>query len=182
MSLPSFWLVFDVESVGLHGDGFAVGWVVVARDGVVVSEGSLHTVADDARGPASGREWVAANCPAPTGTSCRSLADLRRQFWSVWCQWKSRGAVLVADCGWPVEARFLAACVDDRPDAREWEGPYPFHELASIMLASGVSPLETRHRMPDELPIHDPLADAKQSSRLLGEAIRRLKPVLEGNP
>lgn len=25
-------MVFDVESIGLHGDGYAVGWVVVDAD------------------------------------------------------------------------------------------------------------------------------------------------------
>jgi hypothetical protein len=27
--LLSYWMVFDVESVGLHGEGFAVGYAVI---------------------------------------------------------------------------------------------------------------------------------------------------------
>ena len=177
---PKFWMVIDVESVGLHGEGFAVGWVVVGYDGVVVEECRLCVSPDDARGTASGREWVEANCPVSAQSLCRSVADLRRTFWSRWREWKGRGAALVADCGWPVEARFLAACVDDRPEVREWEGPYPLHELASILLASGADPLKERDRLPNELPVHDPLADARQSARLLCEAVKRLKSIPSG--
>ena len=32
-------MVFDVESIGLHGDGFAVAWVVVNREGERLGEG-----------------------------------------------------------------------------------------------------------------------------------------------
>ena len=34
-------MVFDVESVGLHGEGFAVAWVVVNIDGEKLDEGCL---------------------------------------------------------------------------------------------------------------------------------------------
>jgi hypothetical protein len=74
-------------------------------------------------------------------------------------------------CAWPVEARFLAACVDDNPMTHEWSGPYPLHDLASVLMAAGRDPLAKNERLPGELPEHDPLADARQSARLLLAAL-----------
>jgi hypothetical protein len=171
--MPEFFMVFDVESVGLHGEGFAVGWCVVNRDGLEVASGVADTAHEDARGTPAGRSWFTINVDVVDRGQADdlSIAQVRAEFWRVWTYWKEKGAALVADCGWPVEARFLAACVDDRPEAREWEGPYPMHELASVQMAVGIEPLLKRDRLPDELPEHDPLADARQSARLLIEAL-----------
>jgi len=48
-------LSFDVESVGLHGQGFAVGWVVL-QDGQEVSSGYAACPIDAAKGARSDRE------------------------------------------------------------------------------------------------------------------------------
>jgi hypothetical protein len=50
-------------------------------------------------------------------------------------------------------------------------GPYPLHDLASILLAHGRDPLAKNERLPEELPEHDPLNDARQSARLLHEVL-----------
>ena len=50
---------------------------------------------------------------------------------------------------------------------REWQGPYPLHDLASVILALGGNALELTERLPDELPAHHPLMDARQSARQL---------------
>jgi hypothetical protein len=178
-------MVFDVESVGLHGEGFAVGWVVIDGAGTVQGGGRAVCPPDKAKGKAAGRKWVKENVPLPEWPEYGVDPDrglwldprqVRRAFWHDWAEWKARGAVLVADCGWPVEARFLAACVDDEPASREWEGPYPLHELASFMAAAGLDPLAKRERLPEETPEHSPLADARQSARLLAEALLALTP------
>jgi len=167
---PKLYMVFDVESVGLHGEGFAVGFVVLD------SEGNRHEMCCyacppfAARGSLQGHEWVKQNCPQLISTH-DSPWQMRAAFWRRWQEWKGRGALLVADCAWPVEARFLAQCVDDNPIQREWEGPYPLHDIASMQLARGVDPVAKLERKEDELPEHDPLADAKQSARLLLEAL-----------
>lgn len=167
----SMFLVFDVESIGLHGEGFAVGWVLV-KDGAQILEGRIACPPEFAAGADESRKWVAANI-APIPVNCTTPSQVRARFWESWTFCKDKGALLVADCSWPVEARFLAACVDDDPGKREWEGPYPLHDLASIILANGGDPLATAERMERELPIHDPLADARQSARLLVDALRR---------
>jgi len=88
---------------------------------------------------------------------------------------KDKGAVLAADVPWPVEARFLAQCIDDEP-GRKWDGPYPLIDIASVRLAAGLDPLASVERLAEELPQHDPLCDARQSGRLLVEAIQRMTP------
>ncbi len=79
---------------------------------------------------------------------------------------------MAAECLWPVEARFIHDCITD--DAQRLSAaPYPFHEIASVMLASGMDPMATYNRTPSEMPRHNPLADARQSARLLSEALSR---------
>jgi hypothetical protein len=163
--------VFDVESAGLHGEGFAVGWVIVKGDGSRVSEGCLSCPPLEAGcRDEKDWEWVKANVP-PIPVTHPTPYFLRGAFWKEWLKWKEQGALLVADCAWPVEARFLLDCVDDQTAHRTWEGPYPLHDLASVLLTRGLDPLATRDRLADELPKHNPLADARQSARLLTEAL-----------
>lgn len=166
------YMVFDVESIGLHGEGFAVGYVVCGV-GMQAMVGTTYACPPDAaNGDTDGRAWIASNCP-PIEATHKTPRKVRDAFWQDWLLWKERGAVLVADCAWPVEARFLIACVNDDPINRTWEGPYPLHELASFMVAAGMDPMATYERLDDE-PQHDPLGDARQSARLLIQALGRL--------
>ncbi len=161
---------FDVESVGLHGEGFAVGWVIYS-DGAEVSSGYAACPIDAADGADSDREWVKGNvCPHLAISTHRTPRCVRDAFWAEWLKVKEGGGILVADCAWPVEARFLAACVDDDPEARRWAGPYPLHDVATMRLAAGLDPLATTPRLPAEEPAHHPTADARQSGRLWFEA------------
>lgn len=167
----ALYMVFDVESVGLHGEGFAVGYVVVNEKGEELEAARLACSPDAAQGENDGRIWIAVNCP-PIPADFVRPADMRSSFWASWRRWASFGAVLVADCAWPVEARFLAACVDDGDATRTWDGPYPLHDVATARFIAGFDPLATVERLPCELPQHDPLADARQSARLWIEALQ----------
>jgi hypothetical protein len=174
---PGLFMVFDVESVGLHGEGYAVGWTVVDRGGRRIATACYHCDPDRADGDDEGRRWVRENAPTPPVGHKESPHLVRCMFWEAWEYAKERGALLFADCAWPVEARFLAACVDDDRAARCWGGPYPLHDIASVRLAAGFDPLATEERLPDELPVHNPQADAIQSARLLLEALDKLQGV-----
>lgn len=204
-------MVMDVESIGLHGEGFAVAWVVI-QDGEVVSEVWAVSDPTDAFGSEEGRKWVAENCewinpgtadepmridsallrltPSLRSPSAKfeTAHELREFFWSAWLDEKKSGAKLWADVTWPVEVRFLGQCVEDaRPKAggsqeriaarmtrsmpeslRGWEGPYPLYDVATFMLARGVEQ-KLNARLSEEMPVHHPLADARQSARLLVE-------------
>jgi hypothetical protein len=168
----SLFFVFDVESVGLHGEAFAFGYVVVDRLGQPRSHGYSTCSPKSCRGDEAGRSWVRANCPWVLKSFVHDYPQgVRDDFWRLWQQWKAEGALLAADVPWPVESRFLADCIDDNPDDRRTEGPYPLLDIASIRCAAGFDPLATEERLLFENPAHDPLADARQSARLLIESL-----------
>jgi hypothetical protein len=123
------------------------------------------------RGSDADRAWVAANIQ-PIEITHTNIKSLRTEFWESWMDAKENGAVMAVECGWPVEHRFLTQCIDDDTESRKWEGPYPLHEISSIMLAAGMDPMATYDRLLSELPNHNPLADARQSARFLSEALK----------
>ena len=86
MNKEQIYMVFDVESVGLHGEGFAVGWVVVNGYGIHVQYGMLACDPRLAGGitpksDGASREWVANNVPAIKVTH-GSLREMRTDFWT----------------------------------------------------------------------------------------------------
>jgi hypothetical protein len=164
--------VVDVESIGLHGEGFAVGIVVVGVSGEFYEARAFSCPPAAAQGEPEGREWVHKNVPMLVQTA-ETPQHMRAQFWTVWDHWRRRGAKMVADCAWPVEARFLNACIDDDL-RRHWNGPYPLLELASFLVAIGKDPLKEYPRMDDE-PLHNPLGDARQSARTLVYCLNELQ-------
>lgn len=168
---PPLFMVFDVESIGLHGQAFAVGWVVVDGDGNEHEAGIVSCPPHNAMGSERNFEWVAKNVPKLTITHT-SPWQVREAFWARWGEWRGRGARLVADCTWPVEARFLAACVEDNLEGREWIGPYPLLDIPSMLVAVGEEPTQKFSRLKNEMPEHDPLADARQSARIMLLAMR----------
>ena len=179
--MPDKFMVFDVESIGLHGEGFAVAWEVVNRDGVLLGEGCLSCDPDLCKGTDESRLWIAENVP-PLDVTSPTPQHLRNTFWHEWRHWADKGAVLVADCAWPVEANFLSACIALNHAEREWQGPYPLHDLASVLLALGSDPLAVTERMPDELPAHHPAMDARQSARQLVAALTATPTAGTSNP
>lgn len=167
-------LVIDVESIGLHGEGYAVAGVVTSVDGSSVDSHPFcfSCPPEAARGADSDRKWIAENIP-PIPVTHQTPREVRDAFWKLWRGLKAGTAdlVMAAECGVPVESNFLNLCIGDDPSFRAWEGPYPMHEIASFMQAAGFDPMGTYDRAQDELPKHDPLADARQSARLLRQSI-----------
>lgn len=170
----TYHMVFDVESIGLHGEAFAVGYIVIDDLGNCIEEDMFACDPAQAVGANSDYIWVKSNVLLPI--TQLSPAYVRDRFWRQWLKWKDQGALLWADCAWPVEARFLMACVDADRHPRNWAGPYPLHEIATLMLAHGLNPLEALPRLPNELPIHNPLCDARQSARILFGLLKGRRP------
>lgn len=172
MNLRRFF-VFDVESIGLYGEGFAVAGGVYLENGAAQSEFQFCCPAEMAQGFQMDRQWVRKNVPVMDITH-RDPLGVRFDFWSEWERGKRFGAQMAAECLWPVEARFLTDCIRD--DAQRLDSaPYPVHDISSIMLSAGMDPLATYERLPSELPAHNPLADARQSARLLSLALERIR-------
>lgn len=163
--------VFDVESIGLHGEPYAVGWTVVENQKEIDSE-CLSVNPNIVSGTDDDRAWCDENIPSISVTHV-TLESLLKDFWTAWLFWKGKGAIMFAECAWPVEAKFLSMCVHIDYPEQKWSGPYPLHDIASVMLAKGMDPMATYNRTSEELPKHHPLADARQSARLLHEALAK---------
>jgi hypothetical protein len=173
---PQFYFVFDVESIGLHGEGYAVGGGVYQSDGTIHGEFLFSCPPSEARGETKNRAWVEKNIP-PLAITHPIPEGVRREFWRRLKREREKhpGLIICAECLWPVESRFIAQCISDDQHCREFEGPYPFHDIASILLAAGMDPLGTYDRETDELPNHNPLCDARQSARLMRQALREIE-------
>lgn len=162
------YMVFDVESVGLHGTDFSVGFVVVNQHGAELDADIFTCDFNETYGNQDALEWCRKNIPSLKKTHLNP-AHIRDDFWKRWTIWRLQGALLVADCAWPVEARFLINCVNESPEEREWKGPYPLIDVASVLMAKGANPLSKLPREEGELPEHNPLCDARQSARVFLE-------------
>lgn len=176
---PSYlspFFVFDVESIGLHGEAFAVAGGVYIN-GSAQSEFRFCCPTESAEGDDDDREWIKANVPVMEITH-RDPVGIREAFWSRWTEAKERypNIVMAGECIWPVEAGFVASCIRQQIKDRKWSGPYPFHEIASFMLAAGMDPMATYERTASEMPAHEPLADARLSARLLAQALFKTNP------
>ena len=164
-------MIIDVESIGLHGEGFAVGFVVInSDDGEVIEEGLYCCDPKEAWGHynEANSEWVEKNIPKME-FNCKNPEEVRDKFWNKWIEWKEKNTALVGECIWPVEANFISACIGDNEEDREWKGPYPLYDISAMLLMIGIDPLETLPRKENELPEHDPLNDARQSMRILND-------------
>jgi len=133
-------VMFDVESNGLVGEGFAVGAVVAETKSCVILEKF------EVRGPCEEPvQWVKENVlpqldAGGLNLTHYSLPSLRSAFWDWLQEKKSEGLPIWGDFGVPVEANFLLACVADNLEKREWHLPYPLHELGTLMLTAGIDP------------------------------------------
>lgn len=169
-----YYLTFDVEAIGLHGEAYAYGYIVHDQDRRVLEVGRHACPMELATGLAADRDWCEANIAA-LDITVPTPWMLREAFWKTWLEWRVKGAVLAADCSWPVEANFLTACVRDASNGeRNWEGPYPMLDISTLAYAVGLNPTLSHSRNKDELPHHDPLADARQSARLMFEYLDKI--------
>lgn len=179
LTLPKYLFSFDVESIGLMGEGFAVGWVLFdLSPGLLMAQRELcsklyWTPPERAQGNSKDRVWVRQNVPYQDWLDrypeqyCPR--ELRSCFWNDWDTYRD-DAVMAADCPIPVETNFLQDCIDD--DATR-QPPYPFWDIASIRILAGHDPVATYPRLEAELPAHDPVCDARQSGRLLLESFEK---------
>lgn len=172
------WFSLDCESVGLHGQTFAVGVSVVDDEGNELDHLHAHCDHRHAFGQPEDRKWVDENCPDVHPHTAHNSQEVLEQFAAFWNKWKAQGAVMVGDCAWPVEARMLARCVDAGL-IEDFSGPYPLHEVATLLLAAGMDPMATYGRHHFHEPAHQPLNDARHSARLWIAARKRLASAWE---
>lgn len=179
---PPFFLVLDVETVGLYGEPFAFA-------AVIIDTATYETVVETfvvcpflkANGPPDDRKWAEQNIapavfqsPHEPRRVVESPDHLRDHFADLWQHWSEKGAIIVADGLYPVESEFLSGMWVERKISGKPEvpSPYPVLDIPSMYAGQGFDPSATYDRLEAELPNHNPLADARQSARLLVELLR----------
>ncbi len=167
--------VFDVESIGLYGEPFAVAGGIYSADGKRDEEFKFCCKKNLNNADKEDITWVKKNVKKMPLTH-NTLFEMREAFWKEMNNAKQKhpDILICAECLWPLEARFMIDCVKQHIDLRKWHGAYPFHEIASFMLAANMDPMKIYERIPDELPEHDPIGDCRLSARLFFEAIKKL--------
>lgn len=166
--------------MGLFGQPFAVAGGIYLKDGTRVKEFAFHidewnqSSVIEAR--KSDREWVLKNVTLPeSSVGFEFHEDFFKAFWLEWIEAKEKyGAEMACECMFPVEANFLGDVC--RYHATMETSPYPVHEIASFMCSSGLDYRGTQERTEEEFPAHNPLADSRQSARLLFESLHLKKP------
>lgn len=154
-------LVFDVESISLHGSGFAVGAIVVNRGGIEIDSFELLSK----EGLENVNDWVKANVLPHLKDMPRCDSDfiLRDKFYEFYMKYKET-AEIWSDCNFPVETNFLSEIVKDDFENRQWNMPYPLKDISTIVDINIDRALECGI---NNLKKHNPFDDAKASAYLL---------------
>ena len=176
---PTFYFIADVESIGLHGEGFAAAYVVLDRKFNSIEFACFACSPDAATGDASDRNWIAdmlkklSDQNQSIVLNCVTPKAVRQQLFSAWLQWREKGASFFADCTWPVEANFLSSAMAEHiaqhGEPAKWQGPYPVVDIMTLEFAalyrnpSFVSPI----RDEQQYALHHPLHDAQFSGQRL---------------
>lgn len=153
------YFVFDVESAGLYGEGFAVGYVVIDDEDFLEHAADWRTAGVGAVACSeSDVDWLRHNLPAEVIFPGAALSMNQLRAWFETELQKFPGCMLVSDCAFPVETNWLMSCKIQ---------PYPLIDVSTALLMAGLDPVGTYDRKPGELPAHHPLRDARQSARML---------------
>jgi hypothetical protein len=152
------YFVLDVESIGLHGEGYAAAYGVYDLQGQELEADTFACDPRNARGDASDRAWVAKNVPA-IAINRDNPREVQINILKAWLGWKPKGAALCADCTWPVESNFLTAAVATRiateGDAAKWLGPYPVIDISTLRMVTLQCKRPLPHRDLIQYPEHN---------------------------
>lgn len=156
---------FDAETDGLYGPVWAVGAVVLGwTTASTPDEVEVATFSGQLDPAVVTDKWTRTHVvPAVDLPRYDAREELLDGFWRFWLDHSAGNrTIAVADCGYPVETGLFRACVELAPEVRWNQGPFPLHELSTLLLAKGLDPELDRREFvarPD-LVAHDPVADA----------------------
>lgn len=175
-----YWFIFDVESIGLQGEGFAVACGIY-QNGKELEYTVFSCPSAAAKGRSIDREWILENVHiSDEDINCKDPIEVRDRFWNYWLYTKSninyQNLLMAAECVWPVETNFLGQCFSDGIVAEKLiASPYPLIDICNWMAAAGMDPMKNYERLENELPVHHPLGDIRQSARLFQMSLNRLR-------
>jgi hypothetical protein len=154
-------MMFDVESNGLYGEGFAVGAVVSNVDFVgtctIIERFELMAdieVTDN---------WVRKNVlqHLKDMPKVSSVKELRTKFYEFYMRNKEV-CLIYSDCNYPVETNFLSAIVSDN-ESRCWDMPFPLMDCCNSSNINISRNDFFENEQKEKLRQHNPLDDAKAS-------------------
>jgi len=151
---------FDCETNGLYGKCFAVGAIVLSPEGLILDKFSGIAQVEDVD-----NAWVKENViPNLAGLQqFSSHKQMRNAFWGFWMKHKD-SCIAIADFGVPVESGFFKQCVLDDLESRQWNAPYPLHEVETLLISKGVESDTNRIKYseidPNTIKQHNPVDDA----------------------
>jgi len=151
---------FDCETNGLYGECFAIGVVVLSPEGLIIDKFSGIAQIEDID-----NEWVKENViPNLIGLQqFSSRKQMRNTFWDFWMKHKD-SCICISDFGVPVESGFFKQCVLDDLENRQWNAPYPLHEVETLLISKSIESDTSRIKYseinPDTVKQHNPVDDA----------------------
>jgi len=151
---------FDCETNGLYGKCFAVGAIILSQKGLILDKFSGISQVEEVT-----NDWVKEN--VISNLTClqqfSSRKQMRNAFWDFWMKHKD-SCICISDFGVPVESGFFKQCVMDDLNNRQWNAPYPLHEVETLLIAKGVEPDTNRIKYseidPNAVKQHNPVDDA----------------------
>ncbi len=162
----------DAETDGLYGEPFAIGAVVLDETGAEIASFAGAADVEAVRDP-----WVRENVLPVLGPlpEFAGRAQLRGAFWDFWMCHREN-ALCVADVGTPVEAFLFRLCVAE-DESRTFQGPFPMHDLATLLLVRGLDPLASRPTLARTWGLewtgkqHNPVDDARLTALLFRQSM-----------
>lgn len=160
--------ILDVESDGLWGKGFCVSAIVIH----IATGDIIEIFTQMIDNPNIENKWVLENVMPYLSDikTVTNLFTLQENFWSLWDKYRKH-SITFADSGQPVESNWFKSCVLNDMENREYLAPFPLHEVASVVLVSGigkVNRIEYSHL--GDVYRHNPFYDSLASAITLIKA------------
>ncbi len=158
-------LVFiDVETDGLYGGFLTAALIATDLEGNELERAYYGIRKDKMK---IKEPWVMENVLPKLGEyePCEDENELLEKSWNFWLRYQEE-AYAVCDVGYPVEARFIGACVGQDVTANAMKAPFPLLDLSSLIYAKGYDPLINREELIQEhCPnlVHNALYDVEVS-------------------
>lgn len=130
--------MFDVESVGLYGSGFAFGAVVSDEKGNIIDKCSYACLTEEIISELKKIDFFVNGDGKDIITECKklkqvnNLVELRQKFYDFYLENKEN-CDIYSDVNYPVETNFLRDIVLDDIDNRQSNMPYPLLDVANLV-------------------------------------------------
>lgn len=158
-------LVFlDVETDGLYGAFLSAALIATDMQGNEIERAYYGIEKSKLK---ITEPWVIENVLPRMGDyePCENEEELLRKAWGFWIRYQE-SAYAAAYVGYPVESRFLEACVRMNLPENTFKAPFPLLDLSSILLAKGYDPLLDLEELVTEdiaMNKHNPLYDVEMT-------------------